>query len=105
MEWCSWLAQIVETIVVVVLAPIAFWQLSLQRRATLDQATATLHQTIATIISWVQAEEVRRSRKALFDLEKAKTISALPAAQRNVSTILRQLPAAFSDWGRRSRAA
>jgi hypothetical protein len=44
-EWWSWVAQVVETIVVVVLAPVALWQLALQRKAMVDQATATLHQT------------------------------------------------------------
>ena len=80
-EWWSWVAQVVETIVVVVLAPVALWQLALQRKATVDQATATLHQTIATIISWVQAEEVRESRRLLFDLEDKRKISTLPADQ------------------------
>lgn len=71
-EWWSWVAQVVETVIVVLLAPVAVWQLFLQR-------SATLHQTVATIISWVQAKEVRESRGLLFDLEDTKNISGLPA--------------------------
>lgn len=80
-EWWSWVAQVLETVVVMLLAPVALWQLWLQRKATLDQATATLHQTIAIIISWVQAEEIREGRRLLFDLEDKQAISKLPVDQ------------------------
>ena len=78
MEWWSWLAQIIETIVGLVLLPLAVWQLSLQVKATRDQTRATLLQTIATVISWVQAEEIRQSRRLLFELESTDKISSLP---------------------------
>ena len=59
------------------------WKFEFQelRRAAQDQASVTLHQTIATIISWVQAEEIRESRRLLFDLEDKQAISKLPADQ------------------------
>jgi hypothetical protein len=59
------------------------WKVEFQelRKAAQEQASTTLHQTIATIISWVQAEEIRQSRRLLYDLEKTKAISRLPADQ------------------------
>ena len=74
LEWWSWIAQVGETLFVIVLAPFAVRQFYLQRKATLDQ-------TLATIISWVQAEHIRESRKLLFDLEDKKGISRLPISQ------------------------
>lgn len=55
MDWGFW-----SQVVVVAFVPFALWQFFLQRRATIDQAGATRVQTIATIISWVQAEEILR---------------------------------------------
>lgn len=80
-EWWSWIAQVVETIVVLLLAPVAIWQLSLQIRAARAQELATLHQTFATIVSWIEAEDVRASRRLLFDTEDARGISRLPVSQ------------------------
>jgi hypothetical protein len=68
-EWLSWVAQVIETGIVVPLAGVAIWQLILQRQATQDQVRATFNQTFATIVSWVQAEEIRESRRLLFEFE------------------------------------
>jgi len=78
MEYWSWVGQVIETAFVVVLAPFAIWQLKLQVKATKDQTRATRIQNFATIISWVQAEDIRQSRGLLFDLEKKQKISTLP---------------------------
>lgn len=78
-NWWSQFGQVVETAVLVVVVPGALWQLWLQLKATEDQASATLLQTIATIISWVQAEEIRQSQRLLYDLEESDKISTLSA--------------------------
>jgi hypothetical protein len=78
-EFYSWVAQVIETVVVVALAPVAVWQFILQRKTTGDQTTATLNQIIATIISWVQAEEIRASRHLLYTNETELSISRLSA--------------------------
>lgn len=56
------------------------WKFEFQelRKATQDQANTTLHQTVATIISWVQAEDIRNSRRVLYQLQKEKNIKELP---------------------------
>lgn len=81
LEWWALVGQVVQTVVVVLLAPVAVLQLFLQRKATRDQANATLHQTIATIISWVQAHDIRESRRQLFEWEDKKAISQIPIDQ------------------------
>jgi len=69
--WSSW-AQIVGTIVIPVGLGLAIRQIRLQ-------TDANLVQTLATVISWVQADSVRESRRLLLDLEKNLRISTWPA--------------------------
>lgn len=52
----------------------------LQRTAQ-QQSEVTSHQTIATVLTWVQAEHIRESRGVLYKLEEARSISTLPAEQ------------------------
>jgi hypothetical protein len=77
MNWqlISQFAQVIQTLVVFVLAPFALWQLWLQKKATQQQSDATLSQTTATIISWVQAQEIRESRGLLYRLDEKLKIS------------------------------
>lgn len=51
------------------------------QKAAEGQVSTTRHQTIATIISWAQADTVLESRKLLFELEDEKKISRLPIDQ------------------------
>lgn len=59
------------------------WKVAFQdlQRTTQDQVRVTLQQTIATVISWVQAEEIRASRHLLFEAEDSQRISRLPVEQ------------------------
>lgn len=70
-----WLAQLFKSLELP-----GGWKFEFQelRKVAQDQANTTLHQTLATIISWVQAEEIRQSRGLLYDLERTQTISKLP---------------------------
>lgn len=51
------------------------------QKAAQDQISTTLHQTVATVITWVQSQEIRESRRLLYDLEDERAISLLPAEQ------------------------
>ncbi len=51
------------------------------RKAAQDQVSTALHQTVATVITWISAEEVRQSRKVLFDLDDQRMICRVPPDQ------------------------
>lgn len=42
---------------------------------------ASHDQTIATIVTWVQAEDIRQSRSFLYDLEETEQISRIPGVE------------------------
>lgn len=76
MDWGFWsqVGQVIQTGMVVVLLPMVLRQFFLQVKSTRVQ-------TISTVISWVQAEEIRESRRLLYTLEREKSISRLPAKE------------------------
>ena len=73
-----WLQPIFRTLEFSGLGKVEFQEL---KRAAEDQVNVTLYQTIATVISWVQAEEIRESRRLLFEMEDSKAISERPAEE------------------------
>ncbi len=79
MDWecASYVAQVVETVLVAIGIVGALIGLGLQARATGAQATDTFNQTILSIYSLVQAEEMRKTRGMLFEIEDRCKISAM----------------------------